>query len=67
MVKEKYYAVRIGSRPKNCPYLMLRNGCDAPQLYALKADAENKLEGRPERTVVRVEVREMRKAPNEKS
>lgn len=60
MTKETYYAIRIGSRPQHSPYFMLRDDGTVPHLFEHKMDAQDRVKGHPERTVVRVEIRELK-------
>lgn len=61
MLREKYWAVRIGSPRKNTPYLRVdENNKESPGLYATKAEAEKHLIPDVDAKVVRVEVRQIR-------
>jgi hypothetical protein len=61
-----YFAIRIGSRPKNFPYFMLGEGTGIPRIFNSKSEAEKKCEGRINFTPVRIEIREIRKSADKK-
>lgn len=61
MVKERYYAVRIGNPKQHRPYLLLCDQGSTPALFSERSGAEAARSGFGERTVVRVEIRELRK------
>jgi hypothetical protein len=60
MIKETYYAVRIGMPGKHACYLMLREGCSTPQLFHCEKDAREKAADGEHRTPVKVEIREVK-------
>lgn len=60
MIKETYYAIRIGTPGKHNPYLMLREGCSTPQLFHCEQDAKEHSENAPHRKVVKVAVCELK-------
>jgi len=62
MIRERYFAVRVGKPGKHFPYLMVSHECpDSPGLYVTKGQAEQRRPKYPDMKVVRVEVRELKK------
>ena len=68
MIKEKYWAIQIGHGRRHSPYLALEsvNLKRTPQLFLTREAAEEwatqKLSGRTECYVVKVEIRKIRSA-----
>jgi hypothetical protein len=61
MLKEKYWAVRIGDPRRHTPYLQVdEHNKEAPGLYATKESAAKRTGGKPDAKVVHVEVRQIR-------
>jgi hypothetical protein len=60
MLKEKYFAVRIGNPKTHAPYFMLREGTRTPKLFHDIRDAQDATDSQPERYAVEVEVREVK-------
>lgn len=65
MVKEKYWAVRIGTPGKHTPYLMVNaDSPSSPALFTGQLDAEHaallRISKRIDCKIVQVEVRELR-------
>lgn len=61
MIKETYYAVRIGIHGKHTPYLMTCDGGLTPRLFTCEKAAKDKACKASNVKVVKVELRELKK------
>ncbi len=54
MIKEKYYAVRIGKPKRHWPYFMLGADSKTPALFATRSEAQKARPKQPATKVIRV-------------